>query len=489
MSQWAAVWLRRIWGTIGAVSVRTKIMGIVLTLVILLGAGVTVQVRATMAHVLGRELEQRGISVTRDLAARSTDFVLTNNVYALYELLRDTADNNEDLRYAFVLDAEGQVLAHTFKQGVPHGLLTINPVRSDERSRLQVLNTEEGLIHDVAVPIFQGRAGTARAGFSEQRLQTLLAVTTRQLLLMTLLVSLIGVLGGYLLAWILTRPVQTLVEVTRAVAQGDLSRRAPRWANDEIGDLGSAFNAMVEALSQARAESLRLWEELKRRDAMRGQLLEQAMTAQEEERKRIARELHDQTGQSLTSLLVGLRTLESDPNPAHLQDLKAIVADTLEGVRNLALELRPSVLDDLGLVPALERYVRTYSSRYNLPVDFQTVGLNGRLRCPPAAETALYRIVQEALTNVARHAQAQQVSVLLEKRGAALVVIVEDDGVGFDAGQLMTGPVNEHWLGLHGMRERAELVGGTLTIESTPDVGTTVFIEVPIAEWASRDEK
>ena len=236
-------------------------------------------------------------------------------------------------------------------------------------------------------------------------------------------------------------------------------------------------------------ENARLWEELKRRDALRGQLLEQAIAAQEEERRRIARELHDQTGQALTSLLVWLRALEGEADgssgvtvsPARLQELKAIVTDTLDGVRDLALELRPSVLDDLGLVPTLQRYVRTYQDRHQLAIDFQTVGLEG-VRLPSLIETTLYRIAQEALTNVIQHAGASRVSLLLAVRLGTVVLIVEDDGAGFDVDRLIHGPMDERWLGLSGMRERAELLGGRLTIESAPGAGTTVFVEVPLAD-------
>jgi len=236
-------------------------------------------------------------------------------------------------------------------------------------------------------------------------------------------------------------------------------------------------------------ENARLWEELKRRDALRGQLLEQAIAAQEDERRRIARELHDQTGQALTSLLVWLRALEAEAHgpagvtvsPARLQELKTIVADTLDGVRNLALELRPSVLDDLGLAPTLQRYVRTFQDRHQVAIDFQTVGLDG-VRLPPPVETALYRIAQEALTNVIRHAGASRVSLLLAVRQGTAVLIVEDDGAGFDVNRLLHGPVDERRLGLSGMQERAELVGGRLTIESAPGSGTTVFVEVPLGE-------
>ena len=233
-------------------------------------------------------------------------------------------------------------------------------------------------------------------------------------------------------------------------------------------------------------ENARLWDELRQRDLLRGQLLEQAISAQEDERKRIARELHDQTGQALTSILVWLRALEAesdDPqgviiSPDRLRELKAIVAGTLDGVRDLALELRPSVLDDLGLVPAVQRYARTYQDRHGLAIDLQTVGLEG-VRLLPPVETALYRIVQEALTNVVQHACARRVSLLLEVRAGAVVAIVEDDGCGFEVDRLMHGTVDESWLGLSGMRERAELLGGRLTVESAPGTGTTIFVEVP----------
>jgi signal transduction histidine kinase len=254
-----------------------------------------------------------------------------------------------------------------------------------------------------------------------------------------------------------------------------------------LDEQGLALLGVIGRQVGVAIENARLWEELKQRDTLRSQLLERVIAAQEEERRRIARELHDRTGQALTSLLVWLHALEAEADgsaglvvtPGRLQELKAIVADTLDDVHDLALELRPSVLDDLGLVPALQRYVRTCHERHRLAIDFQTVGMEG-VRLPPPVETALYRIAQEALTNVVQHACARQVSLLLEARAEVVVLIVEDDGCGFEVDQLIRSPLNERWLGLHGMRERAELLDGRLTIESTPGAGTTVFVEVPL---------
>jgi len=232
-------------------------------------------------------------------------------------------------------------------------------------------------------------------------------------------------------------------------------------------------------------ENARLYEELRHKEMLRRQLLERVITVQEEERKRIARELHDETSQALTSFIVKLELLEQVGTlaeiQAHLEDLRAEVVKTLDRVHDLALELRPSVLDDLGLVAALRHYFRDYGSKFRLPVDIQVLGLGGQ-RLPAQVETALYRIVQEALINVARHAQAQNVSVLLEKRGSSVVVIVEDDGKGFDVAQAMDSHLRNKNLGLYGMQERASLLGGTVTIESGAGTGTAVFVEIPLEQ-------
>ena len=208
------------------------------------------------------------------------------------------------------------------------------------------------------------------------------------------------------------------------------------------------------------------------------------INAQEEERKRIARELHDQTGQSLTSLMVGLKLLEARCPPESQQsiaDLKQLAATILAGVHNLSLDLRPSSIDDLGLIAALRQYTREYTTKFGIDTDFQAVGLEDK-RLPPTTEIALYRIVQEALTNIVKHAAATKVIVLLKVRDTSIVVIIEDNGKGFDVKEKFTSGKSEHKLGLYGMKERASVLGGMLTIESTPGMGTTIFVEVPLEE-------
>ena len=213
------------------------------------------------------------------------------------------------------------------------------------------------------------------------------------------------------------------------------------------------------------------------RDALR-----RVVEAQELERARLARELHDETGQALTSILLGLKHLDdvvaTDEAREATAAIRSLVVSTLQDVRRLAVELRPNALDDFGLVPALERLAANLSEQSDLVVDLEA--RLGAQRLPPEAETALYRIVQEALTNVVKHASAHRVSITLVRKDGSAVVVVEDDGEGF-----RPDAVREGALGFAGMRERVELVGGRLTVESSPGTGTTLVAEVRVAEPAS----
>jgi signal transduction histidine kinase len=205
------------------------------------------------------------------------------------------------------------------------------------------------------------------------------------------------------------------------------------------------------------------------RDALR-----RVVAGQEVERRRLARELHDETGQALTSILLGLRAVDEADDGMGVTKavaaLRELVVATLQDVRRLAVQLRPKALDDFGLVPALERLVQTFSESSGISVELEARLGNERL--PAEVETTIYRIVQEALTNVVKHAAATTVSILLVRRNGSVHAVIEDDGRGFDPGAVMSDS-----LGLAGMRERAELHDGRLTIETSPD-GTTLAVEV-----------
>jgi PAS domain S-box-containing protein len=210
-------------------------------------------------------------------------------------------------------------------------------------------------------------------------------------------------------------------------------------------------------------------------------LSRQLVEIQENERRAIARELHDEAGQGLTSLKLGLGILErrlgeQSPYKDEISRLKQQVNEIFDNLHRLALTLRPVSLDYLGLEAAIRQHLESFSEKFGISVNFVTQGFDQRL--PADFEVNLFRILQEALTNVARHAQASNVDVLLQRQGQQVKLVVEDNGVGFDPHEL----AQDHHLGLFGMRERAEILSGKLIVESKPGQGTTVYIEVPDAD-------
>ncbi len=283
----------------------------------------------------------------------------------------------------------------------------------------------------------------------------------------------------------------------RFYASGVLARlgdQGPRGFVKVAGDL-TVRKRMEDDLRQARdelelrvaertAELAQANEALREALEARQELLRRLVTAQEDERRRISRELHDGLGQELTALILGLKALEQaipETTPGHtrLREVEAIVNRIGRETHDLAIDLRPTALDDLGLGTALATYVARWSERTGIAAAFERLGLEGT-RLPLEVETAVYRVVQEALNNVAKHAAARHVSVIVERSGVELTALVEDDGRGFAPDPRSAGS-DPRQLGLLGMRERIGLIGGTLLIESGEGVGTTLRARIPLA--------
>ena len=490
---------------------------------------------------------------------------------------------------------------------------------------------------------------------SEERVAQAMTVGMRGVLIITLFAAVAGLAIGYVLTWVLTRPILDMTYVARHAKNGNLSLRAPVWANDEIGELGLAFNAMISSLDTSRqnlersnqelqyrnqelavlheladmtnqpytmhqviqhglrhalentglkaglviifedkraiiaashnlpasytdkaldclsqfdfpgqraadellifddigtvpgapadlilesqhlgyktlilapilarnttigilavlcdsaaslsprsrkllsgicnqlgvtAENSQLWEQLKQKERVRAQLLNKVVSAQEEERRRISRELHDETGQALTSLLVQLKILERTESEteikAQVEEMRQLAVRTLQEVRRLAADLRPAALDDLGLIAALEGYVYDFARKTGIEADFLADDVT-TMRLPRDVETVLYRVVQESLTNIARHAQARHVTIAIRQEEDTLYVEVTDDGHGFDVTDILSA--EQRGLGLLGMQERIELLGGQFSLDSTPGSGTRIEIRLALSELASQ---
>jgi PAS domain S-box-containing protein len=264
---------------------------------------------------------------------------------------------------------------------------------------------------------------------------------------------------------------------------------------------GAAFQALVTAKasydSEGKVVQLR-WlvhdvSEYQKLEQERRLLLERLVTVHEEERTRFARELHDQMAQHLTALVIGLQSVKiaSRASPVICQDverLQRIAEDIGREAHDLATELRPAVLDDLGLAPAVSNRIQEWSEQTGIPVSIYHSGFGEGNPVPsPDITIAIYRIVQQSLTNILKHAHANHVSVVLDQRKDCILAIVEDNGIGFDVEKSMRRSATKRSLGLIGMRERAALVDGTVEIESQPGSGTTVFVRIPLLLTAPKD--
>lgn len=278
----------------------------------------------------------------------------------------------------------------------------------------------------------------------------------------------LSILINYILVKLAFRPLDDVADAMKAIRAGHRGIRVPEISDDpQIDELSRSLNAMLNSMETQR----------KRAAAS-------VIKAQEEERKRIARELHDETSQSLTSLIIGIRMVEEILRDAEgdarerLENISELAHQTLNEVHNMAIRLRPSVLDDLGLAAAIRSYAKEFSANTGVKVDIQLMSMATRL--PPEMETVLYRVVQEALTNVARHAEAENCRVTLRRKDDVIQGIIEDDGMGFDPQDAMLSEEKGRGLGLHGMKERIDLIGGSLEFESRVNEGSTIFLEVPL---------
>lgn len=333
----------------------------------------------------------------------------------------------------------------------------------------------------------------------------------RQLQLRIFALMAIMLIGALILVYLTTRsvitPVQALTAATQRIADGDLDTPLNVEGHDEIGALASSFDTMrlrlkdsiakiqtwnreldtrvrerTTAVEQAKSEISRLYGELQRKEHVRGELLRRIFAAQEEERKRISRDLHDETCQVLTGLSYALddaaETTTAPEIRPQLERMHELANTALEEIHRIIADLRPTMLDHLGLISALRWCAEL---RFNgLPIRFgmREAGHARRLSSP--VESALFRVVQEAINNIARHSGASRAEFVFEFLPDCLEVTITDNGKGFDVNSVYSNTDSQRGLGLMGMRERMDAVGGQLIIHAAPDAGTVVRLSVPL---------
>ncbi len=451
--------------------IRTKMVGLVLVVILSLTLVNLFAVRSTLESALADQLEESAISITRDVASRSTDFILTNNLYALHRLTQDTLINNEDLRYVFFLDSQGNIMTHTFTEGVPAELLEANYLAADQQFNLKTFQTEEGVLRDVAAPVFDEQGEIVRIGVLDHSLQRALLASTRQMVVSSTITFIVAGFFVYLLTTITTiKPINALLNKVQAVSQGDLSAQVSVNTGDELSELADAFNAMTKSLDEAQRS--------------RNSLMKRMISSQEDVRRRVARELHDETGQTLATLLISLRLIEEAEHTEELQvktaEFRKLLLHSLDNVRLLAWEMSPIPLADLGLRAALEELLQKYSQKEGWKVEKEFKRVD-RLNISSEQETTVYRVMQEALTNAAKHAEASEISVSLDcSNDLEIIAIFKDNGKGFDPLTLNKVELRKSSIGLASMEERISAVGGTLSIDTYPGEGTTIVCRIPL---------
>jgi signal transduction histidine kinase len=303
-------------------------------------------------------------------------------------------------------------------------------------------------------------------------------------------------------------PIALLTDSAERIAYGNLNQPIPDLGDDEVGRLARSFEQMRMALKasighveQANQELERrveerthelngLYSQLRAREAWREELLRKVISAQEDERKRLARELHDETSQTLSALAMKIETAlaawPSEPSRQRLVEARGLTVRTLEELHRLIFDLRPSVLDDLGLLSAIRWYAERHLEPLGVAVRCEFSGFGNRLM--PELETALFRVAQEAITNIEKHSGAETVLIQCLERDNVISIEIEDDGKGFSPESLPPPAARERGLGLLGMRERVELFGGTLELDSAPGSGTRIAVTVPIVQEVGHEQ-
>ncbi len=377
--------------------------------------------------------------------------------------------------HVILVDEAGRVLASS----APDDLLrTVGPVE-DYREIIRA-DTERVLDSapcdlcgeravSVAAPLhFAPWAAVVRQ--HEQEVFRAVAGARRALVTLTAVLTVAALLVSWSLSRSIVAPMTKLSGQAQRLRSGDLSHAIHVAGDHEIETLADTLDAARRKISETLSDLKALNEDLERqvqeRTAATKELLQRLLGATEEERRRIARELHDKTAQLLTAMGLALDGLEGP----EVDRARRILAETHREVRDVIRDLRPSLLDELGLATAIRSYAREHLERHGLDVSFE---IENDVTVSPEVDITVFRILQEIITNILRHASAEHVSVELFVSDGTLTLSVEDDGVGFDPGAKSAG------VGLTGLRERAGLVGGTIRFDSEPGEGTHILLEVP----------
>lgn len=491
------------------------IEGLVILVVVVTGVITTLREKGTLED----ELRKRGLALANDLAKFSERPVLSQDWATLRRFVNHTM-KQEYVRYVSIVDPVGKVLMHsdlsqvgTIDNKILQGGICNSPGPTYSHAHLM---KEEEVYYDICAPVEVSGVGlgTVFLGYSYSAVANEIATARRQIILIGLATILIGGVFAYFLATFISMPIRRITEAMEEVANGDTFSPLMINRNDEIGTLANSFNKMAEDLGRHRkhlevlveertaelesaneqlqqeiVERKRAEEDLRQSQEQLRDLALHLQHIREEERSRIAREIHDELGQALTALKMdvhwlGLRLPTDQQVQMHkIKSMSGLIDTTVQAVRRISSELRPGLLDDLGLTAAIEWQAQEFCSRAGLRCDIRSEPED--IILDQARSIALFRIFQEALTNIARHAQATQVEVILEENTETVEMEIRDNGKGITAEQLVASKS----FGILGIQERVHALGGELSISGAPDQGTIVHVSLPLGPKENLGDK
>jgi signal transduction histidine kinase len=489
-----------------ALSLRAKItLGILLPLTLILGLFTLIEIHRHRSMVLNN------LAI---LASHSSQ-VIENNLrhqmlksdFDELQAMLDIIGDQDEFRLVYLLDTSGEVIFSPYQEGVGEQMdnqqpecLVCHRLDPFNRPRSVVINLDDGQRVFRSMNPIENSPECAACHDPGERLIGLLltdvplapveaplnAHLRESLLWWISTILVVSLVVNLAISRTILRPLEKLSASITGFGKGQLPAPVPENNSDEIGRLAAGFNAMAVQVDTRRIENQRLSENLQRQSYQRGELLKRLITAQEDERKRVARELHDELGQSFgalafkTGAVKGL--VDNNLQRAHkeLDQIRALIQESTDQMYDMILALRPSALDDLGLAPALRAHANRLLEGSGIDFSMEIHGNVARL--PSELETAIYRTFQEALNNIVRHAFASRVELKLIYGERSLEGEILDNGLGFDFDSVKQNGCEPRGLGLLGMQERISLMGGSLEINSQPEKGTRIRISIPNVE-------
>lgn len=487
-------------------SLRAKItLGVTLPLVIILG------IFAAIENIRQQEVVLDHLTSSASLSVRVIESSLRSSMlksdFSEVQTVLDSVNSTEDFRVVYLLDTEGEIIFAPNQVGVGNQLTNTEPgcipchqLDPNDRPGSIIVTVDDGQqVFRSMFPIRNSPECT-RCHDPEQKIigllltdipvapveQALDAGFRQNLYWWAGMILLTAIMVNFSFDSLVIKRLKRLSQALQGFGRRRYDIRVEDNSLDELGQLAGSFNEMGQRIEFDEIENRKLADEIREQNEQRGELLKRLITAQEDERKRVARELHDDLGQALSALSLQVQSLErlfnADRDQAieQLDMINDLIVETTERMYDLILALRPSVLDEYGLVVALRNHTERFLDGSGITFTLEANDYLDRLE--PDIETALYRVFQEALSNIRRHADAQNVKITLQHKDGIFIGQIVDDGKGFDLNTIANDGNDPRGLGILGIKERIAQYCGHVEFVTQPGSGTTINIQLPTAE-------